>query len=101
MNGSGVQATPGTFSGYNDTALLANTGGAKTITLDGVSPTLAALTFSTTGVGYTLAQGSGGTLNVSSGTNLAAVTVLSGTEAITAPITLTTAVRLPRRPARS
>ena len=86
-NSSSVRAAPGIW-GYNDTAVLDDTGGTKTITLDGASPTLAALTFSTSAGGYTLAQGSGGTLNLSNGTNSAVVTVSSGTQSITAPITL-------------
>ncbi len=93
-NGQGVQAAPGTFSGYNDTAVLDNTGGTNTtITLDGASPTLAALIFNTTGSGsYTLGQGAvgAGSLNLNNGANAAAVvTVLGGTHTITAPITLT------------
>ena len=72
--------------------MLDDSGGTNTtITLDGVSPTLAALTFSTsTGRSYDLAQGSGtASLILSNGTSAAAVvTVLSGTHMISAPITL-------------
>ncbi len=91
VNGQGVQAAPGTFAGFADTAVLDDTGGTNTtVTLDGASPMLAALIFSTTGGGsYTVAQGSGGTLNLSNGANAAATVVVSnGTHAITAPIML-------------
>ena len=73
-NGSGVRAAPGTW-GYNDTAVLSETGGSgASITLDGALPTLAGLIFSSIGGGFTLAQGSGGTLNLSNGSNTAVVT---------------------------
>ena len=87
-SGSGVQAAPGTW-GASDMAVLDDSGGTKTVRLDGASPLLAALTFNTAGSGYTLVQGSGGTLNLGNGANPAAVTVSSGTQSITAPITLT------------
>ena len=95
---NGVQAAPGTFQGFNDTAVLDDTGGTNTtITLDGVSPTLAQLTFNTTAGGsYTLSQGSGAAALILSnggapgtpGRAAASVTVLAGTHTISAPITL-------------
>ena len=88
-NNSGVRAGPGMFQSFNDTAIFDDTGSTNSITLDRASPTLAALVFSTTsGKSCTLAQGSGGTLNLNNGSNAASVTVLSGTHAISAPITL-------------
>ena len=93
-NQSGVQAAPGTW-GYNDTAVLADTGGSgTTITLDGASPTLAALSFNTTTRSYTLAAGSGGTLNLSNGTKSAVLAASSGANFITAPIILTSNVSI-------
>ena len=66
-------------------------GNSATVSLDGASPSLAAITFNTTGGGgYTIAQGSGGTLTLNGGGSAASVTVTSGTHAISAPITLAT-----------
>jgi autotransporter-associated beta strand protein len=86
-----VQAVPGSFSGFNDTAVFPDTtSGTTTITLDSPSPTtLAALTFSTSASCYVLAQGSGGTLELGNGASAATVTAISGTNSITAPILLT------------
>ena len=86
LNGTGVQAAPGTW-GYGDTAVLDDTAGTNGLTLDGASPHLAALVINTSG-SYTLAPGSGGTLALDNGGGPAVVTLASGTGAITAPIFL-------------
>jgi autotransporter-associated beta strand protein len=84
-NGSGVQAAPGSFAGFNntDTAIFNGAGSVTVIDLTGVNPSLNALSFSNSN--YTLSNGSL-TLNGSSGT--ASVTVSSGTQSISTPITL-------------
>jgi autotransporter-associated beta strand protein len=87
-NASGVAAAPGTFAGYADTAILGNTGAAHaTITLDGASPTLSSLTFNTASGGYTLQQGTGGTLTMTGGSTTA-IDVAGGTHALSAPVLL-------------
>ena len=56
---AGVQVAPGLFAGYSDSVVLDDSAaGNRAITLDGASPQLSSLTFSTTGNGYTLGQGS-------------------------------------------
>ncbi|MGO9115920.1 MAG: dockerin type I domain-containing protein [Thermoguttaceae bacterium] len=58
-----------------------------TVNLDGVSPSLANLTFDTTG-NYTIAQGSGGTLQLANGTSPATLAVAEGSDTISAPVAL-------------
>ena len=76
-NGSGVQAAPGSFAGFNntDTAVFSGSGSVTAIDLTGANPSLNALSFSNSS--YTLSNGSL-TLNGSTGT--ATVTVSSGTQ---------------------
>ncbi len=72
---------------FDNTALTA--GNSATVTLDGASPHLAAITFNTpSGGGYTIAQGSSGRIHLNGGGSGANVTVLSGTDVISAPIQL-------------
>lgn len=86
-----INAAPGTFAGFSDAATIDDSSSNRTITLDGASPHLFSLTVSdTTGNGCTIAQGSGGTLNLDGGAGTATVSVLSGTHTITAPIALDT-----------
>jgi hypothetical protein len=83
---SSAVAAPGTRTVAGDNAVFANmTGG--TVTLDGASPSLAGLTFGDAG-GYTIAQGSGGTLHLANGSATATVNVVAGTQTITAPVVL-------------
>jgi hypothetical protein len=83
---SSAVAAPGTRTVAGDNAVFTNvTGG--TVTLDGASPSLAALTFGDAG-GYTIAQGSGGALHLSNGSAAATVTVVDGTQTISAPVVL-------------
>lgn len=65
------------------TQLTAN----RTVTLDG-NKTIGGATFNTTNFGYTIAQGTGGTLTFGNGTNNALFFVQGGTNAITAPVAL-------------
>jgi hypothetical protein len=53
--------------------------------LDGANPSLAALTFGDAG-SYTIAQGSGGTLQLANGTAGATLTVAAGAQTISAPL---------------
>ena len=73
------QGSPGLDPNFasSDTATFAGSGG--TITLDGASPSLAAINFDSAGP-YTLAQGSGGSLTLNGGMAAATVTVSGGTQ---------------------
>ena len=83
-----IHAAPGTFgAGFaaTDTALF-NTGGSGTVTLDGVSPSLAAITFN--GGTQTIAQGTGGVLTLKNNPGAATITDSGGSQSITAPVVL-------------
>jgi autotransporter-associated beta strand protein len=84
-NSSGVQAAPGTFAGFNntDTANFSGSGSVTAIDLTGANPSLNALSFSNSN--YTLSNGS---LTLNGGSGTATVTVSSGTQSISTPITL-------------
>ena len=69
-----------------DTALF-DTATGHTVSLNGSSPSLAGITFSG-GSGYTIAQGSAGSLQLSSSTAAATVTAVNGNPTISAPVTL-------------
>ena len=88
-NHSGVKVAPGTFSNFTNTdvATFDVTTSGGTITLDNAAPSLAAINFSNSNATYTIAQGSGGTLTLNGRSGLATVTI-SGTQAISAPILL-------------
>ena len=85
--GGGVGAAPGTFAGFTgDTAILDTSGG--TVSLDGIAPQLAGLTFGGTS-GYTILQGSGTSqLTLGSSGSSALVAVAGGNHTISAPILL-------------
>jgi len=89
---SAVRGAPGTFVGYSDAALLDDLAiGGRTITLDGTSPQLSSLTFNTpSGNGYTVAQGTGGTLQFNNGPATATLSVTAGTHGISAPMAFST-----------
>ena len=83
-----ISVVPGVWGVSGDTATLGSgPSGPVTVTLDGTSPHLGSLTFSST-AGYTLASGSGGTLNMDNGPSAASVTVATGSHVITAPVVL-------------
>jgi autotransporter-associated beta strand protein len=63
------------------------------VDLDGVSPSLADMTFDSTS-GYTIGQGSGGALQLDGGASPATVTVMSGSHTISAPVALDSDVAL-------
>lgn len=76
-----------------DTATFDNTalasGSSATVSLNGASPSLKAVTFNTAGGGgYTLAQGSGGTLTFNNGGSNAILTDSNGNHTISAPVVL-------------
>jgi autotransporter-associated beta strand protein len=58
------------------------------ITLDGANPSLAAIAFNSGSNGYTIAQGTGGTLYLDNGGNSASIAISSGSQAISAPVGL-------------
>jgi autotransporter-associated beta strand protein len=87
-----VIAAPGVRGITGDTVLVGPSA-AGDIDLDGVSPSLAAVTFSGTS-GSTIAQGSGGSLLLNNGTSPALLTVSAGTHTIGAPIVLDSNVTL-------
>ncbi len=79
-------AAPGVRGVTGDTALF-DTATGHTVSLNGSSPSLAGITFSG-GSGYTIAQGSAGSLQLSSSTAAATVTAVNGNPTISAPVTL-------------
>ena len=83
-----ISAVPGIWGVSGDTATLGSgPSGPVTITLDGTSPHLGSLTLNST-AGYTIASGSGGTLNMDNGPAAAAITVAAGSHVIAAPVVL-------------
>ena len=87
----GVPGIDGALSA-GDTALFgaALSAGSATVSLNGASPHVSSLTFSTTAK-YTVAQGTGGTLNLDAGAGTATIAVLAGNHAIASPVTLVSA----------
>ncbi|MEI6656024.1 MAG: autotransporter-associated beta strand repeat-containing protein, partial [Verrucomicrobiota bacterium] len=84
-NLNGVPGISG--SGNSDTANFNGTGTGAVISLNGSSPSLKSLMFSDV-IAYTIAQGSGGTLKLKSGSGPASVTVGSSGHLISAPVRL-------------
>ena len=85
-----VNAAPGTFAGFDnvDTATFDGTGAGTTISLNGASPSVKNVAFSG-GVAYTVAPGSGGTLNLKADAGSATISSSSTlTETISAPVAL-------------
>ena len=76
-----------------DTVLFGSTTG-STITLDGANPSVAGVTFNSGSNGYTIAQGTGGTLYLNNGGNTASIAVSGGNQAIGAPLGLVGSVLL-------
>jgi autotransporter-associated beta strand protein len=79
-----LATAPGVRGLTGDTVLFAS---APVARLDGAAPTLAAVTFNSAAVGYGIIQGSGGSLTLQ-GASDAAVSVLTGSPAINAPVHL-------------
>lgn len=78
---------PGTRGNIGDSAALESTGGG-TVTLDGLDPTLAALSLSSGTTGYTIASGSGGQLQMEASAGSAAINILAGSQTIQAGVDL-------------
>ena len=75
---------------FDNTVLANNTTG--TVSLDGAAPSLNAITFNTTGGGYTLDAGSGGALTLASASGNATIAATSGNHTIATDLTLSSAV---------
>ncbi|MEK0447003.1 MAG: hypothetical protein RLZZ399_2324, partial [Verrucomicrobiota bacterium] len=90
-----VGGAPGLDVGFAsvDTALFgaAAVTASPVVSLNGASPSLAALTFNHATLGYTIAQGSDGSLVLNGGAGVAGVHVLLGNHTVSAPISLATA----------
>ena len=87
---NGVNAAPGTFAGFDnvDTATFDGTGAGTAIQLNGVSPSLKNISFSGS-LGYTVAQGTGGTLVLKADTGSATISSKSTVgQTISAPVQL-------------
>ena len=84
---SGSAAGNPGLRGVTGDGVVLDSAAAGTVNLDGVSPSLAGVTFDSTG-GYTIAQGSGGTLQLANGASPATLTVSAGSDTISAPVAL-------------
>jgi len=87
------QGSPGLDATFNkdDTATFGNvlTSGTATVSLDGASPSLKAITFNNTnGASYLITQGSSGSLTLNNGGSNATVTNDNGNHEISAGVTL-------------
>ena len=81
-------AAPGLRGVAGDTVLFASATG-STISLDGASPSVAAITFDNSNISYTVSQGTGGgVLHLANGGSSASITVSSGSHTISAPLAL-------------
>ncbi len=83
----GNLALPGGRSGVSD-AVLFQSGTGSTATLDGANPVLSAITFNNSARSYTIAPGTGGALQMVSGTTPATIQVAAGSHSITSRIVL-------------
>jgi autotransporter-associated beta strand protein len=96
-NWAANQGSPGLDAAFAnvDTATFDNTvlatGATATVSLDGTAPSLKAISFNTTGGGYTLDAGSGGALTLAAGSGNATVTATAGNHTIATDLTLSTA----------
>ena len=86
-------APPGLRGIAGDTVLFASASGG-TATLDGVSPSVAGITFNSSACGYTIASGTGGTLRLANGGSDASIIVSSGSHTISSPVALDSSVQI-------
>ncbi|MGO9113898.1 MAG: fibronectin type III domain-containing protein [Thermoguttaceae bacterium] len=84
-------AAPGLRGVAGDTVLFSSATG-STVTLDGASPSVAAITFGNSNISYTISQGTGGVLHLDNGGSSARITVSSGSHTIDAPVSLDSSV---------
>ena len=80
-------AAPGVRGITGDTVLFASTAG-NTISLNGANPSLAAITFNSSTTSYTISGTGGGVLHLANGGTSASITVSSGSDTISAPLSL-------------
>ncbi|MGA0038532.1 MAG: beta strand repeat-containing protein, partial [Pirellulales bacterium] len=84
----GTPGVDGSLS-VNDTATFGSAASsATTVRLDGVSPTLATLTFSNSAASYTVSPGTGGSLTVGTSAATGAVNVTAGSHSIATGVAL-------------
>ena len=90
IDANSSQGAPGTFAGFDNTdiATFNDTGSVATIALDGAAPSLKTIRFDSSLTSYQIEQGTGSTALTLKSSSGAAVTVLSGSHQITAPVTL-------------
>ena len=89
-----VIGAPGVRGIAGDTVLFSSAA-VSTVTLNGANPTLAGITFSSSGGdGYTIGQGTGGTLYLDNGGNDASLAVPAGSQTIAAPLALDSSVSI-------
>jgi autotransporter-associated beta strand protein len=97
VNWGANEGSPGLDAAFAnvDTATFSNAGltagSTATVTLDGAAPSLKAITFNTTGGGYTLDIGSSGSLTLASGSGNATVTATAGSHTIATDVALASA----------
>jgi fibronectin-binding autotransporter adhesin len=95
LNAAGIHAAPGVFAGFNDSLVLNDSSGNRTLSLNGATPNLSSLTIGTTsGSGYVLGQGTGGSLVMNNGANSASINVSAGQQTISAPVSLASALNV-------
>jgi hypothetical protein len=84
------EGSPGVTSGFanTDTATFGSalTSGTATVSLNGASPSLSAITFNNSSASYTIAQGTGGTVKLNG--SPATITDSAGNHTISAPVEL-------------
>ena len=88
---STISAAPGTWGVNGDTATFGTAIGSSpaTVNLNGANPSLASIAFNNSTAGYTIAQGSGGTLTLAGiGGGNVSISSQAGNHAISAPIQL-------------
>ncbi len=83
----GNLALPGLRDVPGDSVLFQSGTGA-TVNLNGASPTLAGITFNNSATSYTIAPGTGGTLQMSNGSSSAMIQVVAGNHSIQSGISL-------------
>ena len=84
---SAILAAPGVRGLTGDTVFFASNMG-PIATLDGANPTLAGITFNSATTSYTIAPGSGGTLQMNGGTSNASIQATAGSHSIAAQLSL-------------
>ncbi len=89
-NWTAAGGAPGLDSGYasSDTATFGTSTGTSTVNLNGVSPSLTAITFNNASGSYILAAGSGGSYTLNNGDSAAMLTDSNGSHEISAPVFL-------------